>query len=136
MHHALTLVLVALLSGCFSPNASLSDEMPEDLPVGGCRDTGGDTDPCETSSYASSSGSTSGSSSGTGDPVDACSASRDCLGTSVCAAVWDPAMGGRGAFACEFACIPLLDETVWCSDDSSCCDPGATCTPRGYCVIE
>jgi hypothetical protein len=29
----------------------------------------------------------------------------------------------------------LLDDDQWCADDASCCDQGAVCAARGYCVM-
>lgn len=123
--------LVLLASGCFSPNADLSDEMPDDLPAGACRDT--DPDDCATSTGFVSSGGTSEGTS-TGAPADGCAGSESCLGDGVCVAAWDADAQARGSFECQFACVPVLDETTWCSDDASCCDTGTVCTARGYCV--
>ena len=118
------------VSGCFAPG-SISDEMPDDLPAGSCRDT--DTDACETSSSTSDDGD-DGAPDTTAAP-DACSNTEACFGSSVCVAAWDDEADARGPFECRFACVPLLDEAAWCSDDASCCDPQATCSSRGYCVV-
>lgn len=64
---------------------------------------------------------------------DECTNSSTCNG-GVCAADFDPARGGIGAFECRDTCIPLNDDAQWCTDASSCCDPTAECSPRGYCV--
>lgn len=104
----------------------VADHMPEDLPAGGCRagsSTGGD---CEEGSSSSGSG-------GDGTAVPECVTSEACDGAGVCVATWED--GVRGAFGCRFACIPTLDEVSWCSDDASCCDPDAVCSPRGYCLV-
>lgn len=109
-------------SGAFT---TFSDDMPDDLPAGGCRDTEG----CETE------GTESGGAFGTtgGSVVDSeCELSEECDGAGACVATWDD--GDRGPFECRFACIPTLDETSWCSDDASCCEESDVCTPRGYCV--
>ena len=134
------LLLLVFVGACGSEGAGsdLSDEMPEDLPAGGCRDTdvagtsGGGTDGLEGCDAASSTGlaMTSGA-SGTLDPE--CAGEDDCDGAGACVAEWDG--GERGPFRCQFACIPTLDEATWCRDDASCCDVAAICTPRGYCVI-
>lgn len=105
-------------------SSSFGDEMPDDLPAGGCRDTEG----CDA---ATTSGTGSGNSSGTAESE--CVGSDDCDGAGACGASWDG--DARGPFSCRFACIPTLDEASWCSDDASCCDDGAECTPRGYCVL-
>jgi hypothetical protein len=120
---------VSLSGGLGAPDDDLYED--DDLPAGACRDTGTDTDPCDTE------GTTAAAAPGAADPgaeLDACQASADCMG-GICAASFDPATLQRSAFACEFACIPLLDDRMWCSDDSSCCTSGAVCTRRGYCVL-
>jgi hypothetical protein len=99
----------------------------DDLPAGTCRDTGTDTDPCETG----------GTTVVTGDgaaPDDGCQGSADCMG-GFCAAAFDPVAVQRGELTCQFACVPLLDDDQWCADDASCCDQGAVCAARGYCVM-
>lgn len=110
----------------------LSDEMPEDLPAGECREGGTDAEDCE-----SGSTSTGGSGSTSGQAGDAempeCTVSDDCQGAGACAADWED--GVRTPFSCRFTCIPTLNETAWCGDDASCCDADAVCTPRGYCIV-
>ena len=124
-----------LLSGCFSPQGTLTDEMPDDLPAGHCADT--DTDACVTSTGGGTSTSTGDTSSSSGEPtVDGCDASESCVGNGACVAPWDADEQARGPFECRFACVPLLDESTWCSDDASCCDAGARCTARGYCILD
>ncbi len=139
MSRAILLSLV-FLGACAGQSAAsdLSDEMPEDLPAGGCRDTdaaatsGAGTDGLEDCDAATSTGLATGSSTTAG--VDSeCVGEGDCDGAGACVAEWEE--GERGPFRCQFACIPTLDEATWCSDDASCCDAAATCTPRGYCVI-
>ena len=126
-------LLGAALPGCFSPSG-LTDEMPDDLPAGHCADT--DTDACVSSTGGAPSTSTGdGSSSSAAAPVDGCEASDACVGNAACVAVWNADEGARGPFECRFACVPVLDEAAWCRDDASCCDAGATCTARGYCVV-
>jgi hypothetical protein len=121
----LSLLLPLVLTGCFAPDPAISDEMPDDFPAGACRDT--DTDACETGS----------SSSGTQGqvPADTCNSSEDCFGSGACVAAWDPEDGTRGPYTCQFMCVPLVDETTWCTDDAACCDAQARCTARGYCVL-
>lgn len=128
--------LTLWLCGCFSPGG-FSDEMPDDFPAAQCEDT--DTEACVSSTgddVVSSSGPAASSSSTGTDPTDQCDGSDTCLGDGACVATWDAATTSRGPFECRFACVPLLDEAAWCSDDASCCDVGATCTARGYCVLE
>lgn len=125
---SLTAFLVGCLGGSDSDGSSgftsYSDEMPDDLPAGECRDTDG----CDTDTDGS--GGVLGT---TGASVDSeCQRSEDCDGAGACVATWDN--DARGPFECRFACIPTLDEDAWCSDDASCCEQGDVCTPRGYCV--
>jgi len=65
--------------------------------------------------------------------VDECSSSVECVEGSFCRA--NVTGTERGALRCEAACVPALDEASWCEDDASCCDVGATCNVRGYCVL-
>ncbi|MGH1344027.1 MAG: hypothetical protein ACRBN8_20885 [Nannocystales bacterium] len=137
----LALSLVVLLAGCGSTAGAsdLSDEMPEDLPAGGCRDTdvagtsGGGTGGLEGCDQATTTGPAGSGTTGTeADPE--CAGAGDCDdGAGACVADWEA--GERGPFTCRFVCIPTLDETSWCSDDASCCDAAASCTPRGYCIV-
>ena len=128
-----TLLLLLVAGGCFAPD-NLSDEMPDDLPAGACRDT--DAEDCETSTGAASSSSESSTSGGPSPVPNDCDDSEACLGDDACVAAWDAQTETRGPFQCQFVCVPLLDEAAWCSDDASCCDTGAICTARGYCVLE
>ena len=141
------LALALLLVGCGDDSIQDADTLgvpdddmaleDDDLPAGVCRgpdtdtDTGTDTDPCESGSTAF--GEDPGA-PGPSDGSDACHGSVDCMG-GVCAASFDPATLQRSPLACQFACVPLIDDTLWCSDDASCCDAGALCTERGYCVL-
>ncbi len=133
------LVLPLLLVGCFAPDSengtTVNDYEDDDLPSGVCRDTATDTDPCDTE--GTTIGDTDGdlaTTSGTGEAAaDRCQASSDCMG-GFCAAGFDPDTLQRSPKTCQFMCVPLLDDTLWCSDDASCCDANATCTERGYCV--
>lgn len=107
-----------------------TDEMPEDLPAGnGCdASTGAGSEECE------EIGSTGGIGAVPEDALElGCVASEDCDGAGACVAAYED--GVRGDFACQFACVPTLDESAWCRDDASCCEPGAVCTARGYCVL-
>ena len=133
MRNAIVLALASSLAcGGFSEDADLGDEMPEDLPAGSCRDTDaattGGLEDCDlsTSSGDAAPGTTTAAES-------QCAASEECEGAGACVATWSE--GVRGPFACQFACVPTLDESSWCSDDSACCDATARCTERGYCVF-
>lgn len=98
--------------------------MPDQLPSGEeCETSGGATDGCAASD--------------TGPPSDGsvgspCESTEDCHVGLACSAPFD---GDRGDFACVDACIDIMDEARWCADASACCDPEATCTMRGYCVL-
>lgn len=100
------------LVGCGAANDS-ADYMDEDLPAGHCEDTEGEV--CET-----------------GGQGDQCQSTQDCDAGLVCGAAFD---GDIGAFECQSACVPTMDETRWCIDDASCCDAAASCGLRGYCVM-
>lgn len=102
-----------------------TDEMPEDLPAGGCRD-----EDCE---EGGSSGGVDAAPSASEQEAAPCRASDECSGAGACVATFQD--GSRGGFECRFACVPSLDESSWCGDDASCCDPAAVCTDRGYCVV-
>lgn len=106
------------------------EEMPEDLPAGGCRE---DVDPEDCDVERSSSGPSDGESSQRDGDASECEVSDDCGGAGSCVAVWDG--DERSAFACRLSCIETLDEAAWCRDDDACCDADATCTQRGYCVV-
>jgi hypothetical protein len=125
-----------VLASCFEPTndgSTLDEYDDDDLPSGVCRDTGTDTEPCDTD--GTTIGDTDTPSSTTGDVIeDECQASADCMG-GFCAAPFDPDTLQRSPKACQFMCVPLLDDTLWCSDDAACCDEDATCTERGYCVL-
>lgn len=128
------LAWVLLVVGCAADDsqgaAGPDDEAlydDDDLPAGTCRDTGTDTDPCDTEGTTIVSGA--------GAPQDdGCQGSADCMG-GFCAAAFDPVAVQRGELTCQFACVPLLDDDQWCADSASCCDQGAVCVARGYCVI-
>jgi len=139
-------LVLLLVTGCGeaseeqAADGDYSDEMPEELPAGGCRgstgstgstgDTGG-LDDCDVATTTSESST----SSDAGSSADSeCAGSADCQGEGACVAGWDGTV--RGPYACRFACVPTLDESAWCRDDASCCDPDAVCTPRGYCVVD
>ncbi len=105
------------------------DDMPDDFPAGSCAETMGED--CETE----------GDSAGVGDSASTGGAAADCVadgcvGQGVCAAPWDETTEALGEFECRFSCIPLLDDTSWCANADACCDAGARCTDRGYCVLE
>lgn len=125
--------LFALLAiGCADASGELADDsiggpMNDTLPPWSECDTDTDTDGCAT-------GTTSDVST-TGAPDNTCASSEDCTGNSVCAATFDMANEEVGMFECQFTCIAELDDSQWCRDDGSCCDPGAVCTARGYCIV-
>ncbi|MFO0633180.1 MAG: hypothetical protein U0168_10045 [Nannocystaceae bacterium] len=111
----------ACLAGCGADkeDAGAGDDytdpyMDEPLPPA-CRET--TTGPCETD----------------GEVEDACEQSSDCADGEACLADFD---GDRAAFRCVQACVPTLDESQWCTDDTSCCDAAAHCSPRGYCLVD
>ena len=134
MTHGRRWLMLALLlsAACDDAGGGFTDEMPDDLPAGRCDETSTGED-CETGGQAGSSSSSSSSSSG--EPASDCLVDG-CMGQGVCAAAWDAEAEVRGSFECRFACVPLLDDSAWCSDDASCCDAGARCTGRGYCILE
>ena len=132
-----SLMVMFGLAGCdASADAAASgdtdvfgDDMPDDLPAGNCGEDTSDED-CETD------GDSAGSADSTTGAVDSDCLVDGCMGQGVCAADWDMDDESRGEFECRFACIPLLDDSSWCGDDDSCCDAGARCTERGYCVLD
>lgn len=63
---------------------------------------------------------------------DQCQSSSDCR-HGVCVAAFGETR--REAYMCLPTCIPTFDESWWCSDDASCCNPDAYCNPRGYCRL-
>lgn len=105
------------------------DDMPDDFPAGSCAETMGED--CETDGDGAGVG---GGGSTTG--ADADCVADGCVGQGVCAAPWDETTEQLGDFECRFSCIPLLDDSSWCANDDACCDTGARCTDRGYCVLE
>ena len=133
----IALALASALLGCDAGDASadgagdtdvFGDNMPEDLPAGSCGGMVGAQN-CDTD------GESSGVADGSTGVGEADCLVDGCMGQGVCAASWDADAQTRGDFECRFACIPLLDEGSWCSDDASCCDANAQCTSRGYCVL-
>ena len=104
------------------------DHMPDDLPAGNCGGVVGAQN-CDTD------GDSAGVADGSTGVGEANCLVDGCMGQGVCAASWDAEAEVRGDFECRFACIPLLDDGSWCSDDASCCDANAHCTNRGYCVL-
>lgn len=133
------ILFVSLVVACFDPPQNDGDSLnqydDDDLPSGSCRDTGTDTEPCDTEGTSVGDTDTDTSTpSTTGDAVeDACQASTECSG-GVCVASFDPATLQRGPLDCRFMCVPDYDDASWCADASACCTAGATCTQRGYCV--
>ncbi len=113
---------------------------PETLPAGHCDTdgaTGGDTDDCETEGEPSGSaaGDEGGSTAGDDASQPECASTNDCM-SGVCASAYDADAQQPLPATCAFACIDVLNESQWCIDDASCCDPQARCTRRGYCVID
>lgn len=95
-------------------DVSDTEYIGEDIPAGNCGET--DNAPCESSE--------------SGAPDGDCQGSADCSGDMICAASFD---GDIGAFACRTSCVDDRDESMWCTDDAACCNPGSTCR-RGYCL--
>jgi hypothetical protein len=105
--------MLACLSTTACGEKALSDYMDDDVPAGKCEDT--DASLCET-----------------GGQGDECEDTQFCTGELVCAAPFD---GDIGAFKCQSSCVETMDETRWCTDAASCCEIGAVCGPRGYCML-
>ncbi|MEM6295113.1 MAG: hypothetical protein AAGA54_27830 [Myxococcota bacterium] len=133
-------MLVAFLcaAACDSDGGDLTDQMPDDLPAGQCDTEGTSTGGCDTDASTSTAMSTTGAaadgSSSTGGPDGSCVGTDTCLGAGVCSATWDAQTQRPGPASCNFACVANFDDARWCADDDACCEPGATCTDRGYCV--
>lgn len=112
---------LVLLFGCSSSDdfaAADVGQMDGDIPPNSCMSP--DAPGC-------------GSSTGLTEAPIPCTESRECEDGGVCAAVFT---GLRPeAFECREACIPLLDDLAWCADAASCCDRGAICNARGYCLF-
>lgn len=116
-------LMVAAVGGCSAglEDASAGDTddfIDQDVPPGNC--SAGTTSDCPEPAT-------------TGSPLGG-----PCIDTNDCAAgnCIAPFIDGRvGDFTCVEQCIPLMDEGVWCVDDSACCDAGAVCSARGLCVI-
>ena len=140
-------LLLAIQAGCGDSDAAYESEslgvpIDEDLPsyncaasdtTGGTDPTGGtDTDDCDTDGTSSNGDSSATGTSTDASPMDECTSSEECDGGS-CVAPFDMT---RGLYACEFVCVADLDDTRWCADDAACCGVDATCTHRGYCVVE
>lgn len=132
------IVAAALLVGCDTGDTTAAgddnetdafgDVMPDDLPAGNCGVESSDED-CETDGSSTGLGDST-----TGGPEGDCLV-NGCTGQGVCAAEWNAETEERGPFECRFSCIPLVDDTSWCSNAASCCDSEAVCTERGYCVL-
>jgi hypothetical protein len=100
--------------------------MNDDVPSGLC-DTDGETDGC---SGGTGEGSTTRAPDG--GPGSPCGRSGECDEGLACSAPFS--QGERGELACVEACIQNMDELRWCVDADGCCDPGAVCSMRGYCI--
>ena len=136
-------VAAMAIAACSDPGRTEAQSsvgwMDDDDFPGNCRGTGTDTDPCDTDGTGESPSTSTGN--GEIDPdADRCRTSDECNG-GFCAAPFEPAAetnlpGTRGPLACTFTCVPTRDDSLWCGDDAACCDPAATCTLRGYCVLD
>ncbi|MEM6990712.1 MAG: hypothetical protein AAF721_09450 [Myxococcota bacterium] len=114
------LAAVWLIPACggFDDTAAFGDSFQDDdIPMGDCQGTA-----CPQTT-AGDGGAGVGQS---------CDDTNQCA-TGVCAAPF--ADGQPGALVCQSACIDTMDESMWCSDTASCCDPAATCGTRGYCEL-
>ncbi|MEM6990709.1 MAG: hypothetical protein AAF721_09435 [Myxococcota bacterium] len=115
--------LVALLacdseSGRNDPGVAEDSFQDDDIPMGGCDGTA-----CP--------GAGSGVGDGNAEPVGgACDNAVQCE-SGVCAATFDDSEAGE--LVCQPSCIGLMDSTMWCSDDATCCGD-SVCSPRGFCV--
>jgi hypothetical protein len=109
--------------------------MDDDFPAGVCTATDTDTGTATGMECETEAAPVTTSGAATSGTANTCQATADCMGGR-CVAPWDATSEVRGEFACEFACVALIDETRWCADDASCCEPAARCTARGYCIIE
>ena len=72
------------------------------------------------------------------ETIDAAICYQLCNGANPCEAgfcVAPYADNNRGEFTCVADCVAPGDEASWCFDAAACCDPEATCTERGYCVV-
>jgi hypothetical protein len=128
--------LVASPVGCRSDDIDLdstaSDSLVAESMSSTSVDASGTADPSTSVATDSSSSTTAVDPSSTGGDDDSCSLSRPCE-TGWCVAPY--ADNQRGAFACIGTCVELDDPASWCFDASACCDPAATCSARGYCVV-
>lgn len=109
-------VSVVLGSACmsFAPGTdSIDDFVVEDFPGTLCDGAGSGPDPATQQGCA-------------------CRVTSDCRRGLHCFAV--PLNGARGEPFCHSACVENDDPAVWCTDNASCCDEEAVCTPRGTCV--
>jgi hypothetical protein len=119
------LVLLGLVA-CGDDSASGDAYMDDDVPAGSCMT---DTGECDTDSSPFDEGGDDGPTTAEND--DECNASLECGAGLSCMATFD---GEIGEFECSAACIPDMDETLWCLDDAACCGVQSSCGPRGYCT--
>jgi len=95
-------------------------------------DSSSTTDAVDESTTMSPSTTVSDESSSSGGGGLGCGNANPCAG-GYCVAPY--ADNDHGEFVCIADCVLPGDEASWCFDASSCCDPEATCTERGYCVL-
>lgn len=97
------------------------------LVTAGCAG-GGDDILDETDSLIAPPDEPAGDKFALGEP---CQASGDCR-SGLCSAPWN---GTPMPLVCVDTCVAKNDPTLWCADDSACCDPAAVCGSRGLCQI-
>lgn len=107
------------LAGCSAADSAGGDGdyMDDDLPMGNCSAGSGGSCP-DTGNVPA------------GFP---CGGTLECTGDLACVATFQE--GEVGEFTCSAQCIPNDDEAWWCIDAGGCCDPTATCSPRGLCIV-
>ena len=133
---------LAWIGGCYVDDAD-SGYMDDQPPNGVCETDGDDPD-CLTTGADSTSGTSSGTDGGGTGTTDAttgasggvdgdqCQASADCPDGELCVA--DFIVDKRGPYQCVGMCLEEMDEAKWCADAAACCNAGAACTDRGFCV--
>ncbi|MBL9100150.1 MAG: hypothetical protein JNL82_04275 [Myxococcales bacterium] len=148
------LSLVLLAAACGPSDSNLTTGVSETTTFGDSSSSGGDEpDPTTSGDSTGPVGTSEGGSTGPVDPstssstgpdpgttggADECMASGECMG-GYCWADFVPETMMPGTFTCHDVCVdnmgePGNAEDVWCIDDASCCDMGASCNDMGYCV--